>query len=47
MKDKGFLVVAFLIALAIAGDLVLNNGNAMLFLVRELTGLVAYLSFWR
>lgn len=42
-----YLVVAGAIAATIAGDVVLNEGAASLFLVRKLIGLVDYLEFWR
>ena len=47
MKDRTYLVVAGLIALAIAADLLLDQGQAMLFLVRKLLRLVEYVAFWR
>ena len=47
MKERGYLVVAGLIGLAIVADLALNRGLVAVFLVRELMRLVEYLSFWR
>ncbi len=47
MKERGHLVVAGVIALAILGDLVLNRGRFVLFLIRDLLRLVEYMSFWR
>ncbi len=47
MKDRGFLVVAAVIALAILGDLALNHGGFVLFLIRDLLRLVEYIAFWR
>ena len=47
MKERTYLVVAGLIALAIVGDIVLDQGQAVIFLIRELQRLVEYLSFWR
>lgn len=47
MQDKGYLIVAGLIALAIGADLYLNSAAASLFLVHEIVALVDYLSFWR
>lgn len=46
MKERGYLVVAGLIGLAIAADLVLNRGQVVVFLGRELMRLVEYLAFW-
>ena len=46
MKDRGYLVVAGLIALAIIADLVLDQGRAVIFLVRDLQRLVEYIAFW-
>ena len=47
MNERGFLVVAGFIALAIVADLVLNHGSFVLFLIRDLLRLVEYISFWR
>jgi hypothetical protein len=47
MADRMYLVVAGVIAAAIAGDLMLNDGTASIFLVRKLIHLVEYLEFWR
>ena len=47
MKDRGFLLVACAIALAIGADIVANQGLATTFLVRKLFQLVEYLAFWR
>ena len=47
MKERGYLVVAGVIALAILGDLMLNRGTVVLFLIRDLMRLVEYMSFCR
>ena len=47
MKERGFLVVAGVIVLAILADLTLNHGSFALFLIRDLMRLVEYMSFWR
>ena len=47
MKDRGYLIVAGLIAMAIAVDIYLNGAAASLFLIHEMVALVDYLSFWR
>jgi hypothetical protein len=47
MKDRTYLVVAGVIALAILGDLLLDHGVVVVFLVRKLQRLVEYIAFWR
>ena len=47
MADRTYLVVAGVIAAAIAVDAITNGGEASLFLIRKLLGLVEYLEFWR
>lgn len=47
LKDRGFLIVAGVIAVAIASDIYLNHGTIALFLVRKIIRLVEYLEFWR
>jgi hypothetical protein len=47
VADRMYLVVAGVIAAAIAGDVLLNDGTISLFLVRKLIQLVEYLEFWR
>ena len=47
MKDRGYLVVAGLILLAVAGDVWLNQSKVTLFLVQEIVSLQEYLQFWR
>ena len=46
-KDRGFLLVAGVIALIIAADIFANHGNGALFMVRKVLQLVEYLEFWR
>jgi hypothetical protein len=47
MKDRGYLVIAGVIALAILADILLDHGQVVIFLVRDLLRLVEYLAFWR
>ena len=47
MKDRGYLVVAGLVALGIAADVYLNQAAASMFLIRKLVALVEFLAFWR
>ncbi len=47
MTDRIALVLGFLIAAAIAADLLLNGGMALLFLARKTVALVDYVVFWR
>ncbi len=47
VAERMYLIVAGAIAVAIAGDVFLNEGTLSLFLVRKLIGLVEYLEFWR
>ncbi len=46
MVERGFLVIAGLIAAAIVIDVALNDALVSLFLVRKLVNLVTYLEFW-
>jgi hypothetical protein len=47
MKDKGFLIVAAVIAAAIVADVQANDARASFFLAHKVIGMVEYLSFWR
>jgi hypothetical protein len=47
VRDRGYLVVAGLIMLAILGDIALNQSRATLFLIRDIIALQEYLQFWR
>lgn len=47
MTDRIALGLALFIFAAIAADLVLNNGDALLFSLRKLQDLIIYVSFWR
>ena len=47
MTDRIALVLALVIFAAIGADLLLNNGIALLFLLRKLEHLIVYLQFWR
>ena len=46
MKDRGYLVVAGLIAALIAVDIGYNDSKVVIYLVRDLIGLVEYIKFW-
>ncbi len=46
MKDRAYLIVAGLIALAVMGDVSLNHGRASIFLIHEIISLQEYLQFW-
>ena len=47
MTDRVALAMAVLIFAAIAADVALNGGVAVLFLLRKLEDLIIYVSFWR
>ena len=47
VTDRIYLAMAGLFALAIVADVVLNNSDSSLFLIRKLFHLVDYLEFWR
>lgn len=47
MPTRFALSIAGVVVLAVIADIVLNGGEATLFLVRKLFDLVEYLSFWR
>jgi len=47
MTDRIALGLGLVVLALIAGDLMLNGGAAMLFLLRRMFDLVEYLSFWR
>ena len=47
LKDRGYLIVAGVIALAVAADGILNQSLFSLFLVRKVVRLVEFLEFWR
>ena len=47
LKDRGYLIVAGVIALAVAADNILNQSLFSLFLVRKVVRLVEFLEFWR
>lgn len=47
MSDRLSLVFASTTLLMVGADLVLLQGDAMLFLAGKLTDLVEYLAFWR
>ena len=47
LKDRGYLIVAGVIVLAVVADIVLNQSAGSLFLVRKIVRLVEYVEFWR
>jgi len=47
MTDKLAVWLGLLIAAAILGDMLLNGGAALLFLLRKFAVFIEYLSFWR
>lgn len=47
MTDRIALVLGAIIVAAIAGDIVANNGAAIMFLLRKFTDLVEWIAFWR
>ena len=47
MTNKLALWLGLVIIAAIVGDILLNSGAALLFLLRKLAVFIEYLSFWR
>jgi hypothetical protein len=47
LTDRIALVLGLVIVLAGAADLILNDGTALMFLLRKLTDMVEWLAFWR
>jgi hypothetical protein len=47
LKDRGYLLIAGVIGLAVALDLALNDSKVSIFLVRKLFRLMEYVEFWR
>ena len=47
MTDRLAIWLGLVLAAAILGDIVLNSGAAMLFLLRKFDAFIEYLSFWR
>ena len=47
MTDRIALVLGLVIVLAGGADLVLNDGTALMFLLRKFTDMVEWLAFWR
>ena len=47
MNDRGYLVLAGLIVLAVIGDVWLNQSKVTLFLIQDIITLQEYLQFWR
>ena len=46
MTDRIALVMALVIFAAIGADVLLNQGVALIFLLRKLQSLIVYLQFW-
>ncbi len=46
MQERGYLMVAGLIAVVLVGDVSLNGGRASIFLIHEIIRLQEYLQFW-
>lgn len=47
MTDRIALILAILIAVLISADLLVNNGQVLLFLAKKIVDLAEYLIFWR
>ncbi|WP_205518631.1 hypothetical protein [Pseudotabrizicola algicola] len=47
MSDRMALIFGGVIVAAIAGDLLLNDGAAMLFLLVKFADMIEWLAFWR
>lgn len=47
MTDRIAFFLALTIALAIGADVLLNDSRAVLFMLRKLLDLIAYVSIWR
>lgn len=47
MSLRAFLILLAVVIALIATDFLLNQGAALLFLLRKLADFVDYLSFWR
>ncbi len=47
MTDRIALGLGLLIVLAIGLDIILNDGTALLFLMRKFADFLEFLSFWR
>ena len=47
VNDRGYLVLAGLIVLAVIGDVWLNQSKVTLFLIQDIITLQEYLQFWR
>ena len=47
MTDKLAIWLGLIILAAVFGDIALNGGDALLFLLRKFAVFIEYLSFWR
>jgi len=47
MSNRTSLIVAILIVVAVALDLMLNGGRVSFFLAKKTTELIEYMAFWR
>ncbi|MBV7409993.1 glyceraldehyde-3-phosphate dehydrogenase [Maritimibacter sp. DP1N21-5] len=47
MTNRVALILFLVVALAFAGDLILNEGAATLFLAKKLYDLLDWIAFWR
>ena len=47
MNDRGYLVLAGVIVLAVISDVWLNQSKVTLFLIQDIITLQEYLQFWR
>ena len=47
VTDRIALILAILIAVLISADLLVNNGQVLLFLAKKIVDLAEYLIFWR
>lgn len=47
LTNRLALILGLLIAAALAADNFLNDGNALLFLLRKFLDMVEWLAFWR
>jgi len=47
MTDKLAIWMGLIIVAAVLGDIFLNGGTALLYLLRKFAAFIEYLSFWR
>ncbi len=46
MTDRLAVILALIILLLIGLDILINSGNALIFLMRKLGDLINYIKFW-